>query len=228
MLNTPITFLQCNLGRASHSSIEISSAIPLHNASILALQEPYNLNNSPVGFPLKFSVAAPNINPLVCTFFAPDISCTLVRKFSDQYFCVCELIWPFCQPLYLINCYLPPSLPLTPLLDKLHTIICLLPDSNILNSRRAAVWFHPSPIITQFLTGHCNVRAYLTRFNLRDDDLCDCGIPQTAEHELVCPDLDSIKPASFVPDPYSMVSSDSAFQDTVTFLSMRNSLRKST
>ena len=132
MLNTPITFLQCNLGRASHSSIEISSAIPLHNASILALQEPYNLNNSPVGFPLKFSIAAPNINPLVCTFFAPDISCTLVRKFSDQYFCVCELIWPSCQPLYLINCYLPPSLPLTPLLDKLHTIICLLPDSNIL------------------------------------------------------------------------------------------------
>ena len=132
MFNTPITFLQCNLGRASHSSIEISTAIPLHNASILALQEPYNLNNSPVGFPLKFSVAAPNINPLVCTFFAPDISCTLVRKFSDQYFCVCELIWPFCQPLYLINCYLPPSLPLTPLLDKLHTIICLLPDSNIL------------------------------------------------------------------------------------------------
>ena len=68
----------------------------------------------------------------MCTFFAPDTACTLLKNFSDSHFCVCEVTWPSCQPLIIVNCYLPPSLDISPLLDKLHTIISILPHNNII------------------------------------------------------------------------------------------------
>ena len=88
-------------------------------------------------------------------------------------------------------------------------------------SRREALWFTPSPSVTQFITGHCNVRAYLHRFNLLDDDTCDCGAIQDPEHELVCPDLVHIRPTTLIADPRALVSNDSTFQDFKSFLHKR-------
>ena len=82
--------------------------------------------------PIKFSLAHTPPKSSVCTFFAPDTACILLKNFSDSHFCVCEVTWPSCQPLIIVSCYLPPSLDISPLLDKLHTIISILPHNNII------------------------------------------------------------------------------------------------
>ncbi|KAG5867382.1 hypothetical protein JTB14_008498 [Gonioctena quinquepunctata] len=50
------------------------------------------------------------------------------------------------------------------------------------NLDRIPPYFNPTPGLVHFLTGHGPYPQYLSRFNLKDNSLCECGEEGTPEH----------------------------------------------
>lgn len=58
----------------------------------------------------------------------------------------------------------------------------------------------PSQGLTHFLTGHGPYPEYLCRFNLKEDNLCECGEVGTPEHVVLeCPTLQELTQEERVP-----------------------------
>ena len=127
-----LNFLQINLGRASHATIELRSAIAKFSPNIIAIQEPYNLKGSPVDFPRSYTLAANAPNPKACILTSPDTTCVMITELSDSLICVCEIQTAGSPPLIVVNCYLPPSLQIASQLERIQTIVCLLSGRDIL------------------------------------------------------------------------------------------------
>ncbi|CAB0041971.1 unnamed protein product [Trichogramma brassicae] len=65
--------------------------------------------------------------------------------------------------------------------DKGDTTFEYFPD---VKARMQKQWLEPDYFSTQFLTGHGDLNFKLKKLGLKEDDRCDCGLSETAEHVL--------------------------------------------
>ena len=120
------------MGRASHATIELRAAINKFSPDIICIQEPYNLKGSPIDFLRSYTLAYNAPSPKCCILTSAETSCTLLPELSDSLICVCETQIASSPPLFVVNCYLPSSVPIDHLLERIQTIACLLSVHDII------------------------------------------------------------------------------------------------
>ena len=81
---------QINIRHCAAATSEISALFTDGDFSIIAIQECYNLNGAPYGFPEDVRLVYSGSNPSVCFLIDLKLSFTLIAEFSSTHIVIIE------------------------------------------------------------------------------------------------------------------------------------------
>ena len=141
--NSFFSFLQLNIRHGASAAAEVASYFINNNVSILAIQECYNRDGSPAELPPRSQIVFSGPNPFVCFVIDPSIPFSVINGFSDSHFVCVEVLFNG-YPIYLINCYLQPSLDPVAQFNNLDRLISALRNRNFVMmgdfNARSTLW----------------------------------------------------------------------------------------
>ena len=127
--NNCIRLAQINVRHCSAAVDEVSSLFLDGGFSILAVQECYNLNGIPHGFPSESRVVFSGSNPSVCFIIDLSLPFSLIKEYSNSHIIIIESLLNN-SPFFIINCYIQPALNFTNFLNNLDNLLSSIHTHN--------------------------------------------------------------------------------------------------